>query len=219
MTILLISTVVLTACGDDKKEEQNKVDNDVPGIGNNETDKQNENNDIKNNEENKEDETNNEGNSNQSSGTSVKGDTPDQLDLSIGDTGKFDTSLGTFDLTLDSAELIGTELDDITTELDEFILLDLTIKNTSDHTIKIEDVLLTIEITDDLELQGEKDRADLFDSVDYFTGDLEPGEEKKGQFIAETYAADEYYFQESIGDVAAGVSNQVRWTFKADEAK
>ncbi len=190
MSILFISVVVLVACGKDEADTSSPIVNDK-----------------ENNQE------------TESSKSSLIGDTPDQLDLSIGDTGKFDTTLGTFDLTLDSVKLIGTELDGVTTDLDEFILIDLTIKNTSNHNMKIEDVLLTLEITDNLEMQGEKDRADLFDSVDYFTGNLEPNEEAKGQFIAETYTADTYYFQESIGDIAAGVSNQVRWTFAADEAK
>lgn len=143
----------------------------------------------------------------------------DQLDLVIGDTGTFDTTLGTYEMTLDKAELKGEEYDDVITELDEIILLDITIKNTGDKVLDISELIVSMEITDDLDQSGDPNSADLFESVEEFTGNLEPGEKSTGQFITETFDADEYFFRKDPGSVAGGSSNQVIWIIQKDEIK
>ncbi|HLR59546.1 MAG TPA: DUF4352 domain-containing protein [Pseudogracilibacillus sp.] len=143
----------------------------------------------------------------------------DQLDLVIGDTGTFDTTLGTYEMTLDKAELKGEEYDDVITELDEIILLDITIKNTGDKVLDISELIVSMEITDDLDHSGDPNSADLFENVEEFTGNLEPGEEKSGQFITETFDSDEYFFRKDPGSVAGGSSNQVIWIIQKDEIK
>ncbi|WP_284139666.1 MULTISPECIES: hypothetical protein [unclassified Virgibacillus] len=143
----------------------------------------------------------------------------DQLDLKIGDTGTFDTTIGTYEMTVEKAKLVGPKLDDVETELDNLILLDIRIKNISNEVITVDDIMLSMEVTDDLEGSGFFDSSNAFDSVEEFTGIIKPGEERTGQFITEVYNSETYYFREDPGNVAAGGSNQVIWNMPADEVK
>jgi len=92
------------------------------------------------------------------------------------------------------------------------------VKNISDDTQKVEDLLYAMEVTDWLEGNGTGDASEFFD-LEKMQGDLAPGEEMSGQFVTNVYEAEEYYFRKSSGNVAAGSSNQVIWTIKADEAQ
>lgn len=143
----------------------------------------------------------------------------DQRDLTIGETGTFVTTIGTFEMTVEAAEIVGTELDGEESLFDELIVLDLTVKNVGDEAIVIEDIMHDMEITDDLEASGSSNGAEMFDSIELFEGELQPGEEKAGQFIGDIYTANEYYFGKAEGNVAAGTSNQVIWTIQDTEAR
>ncbi len=144
----------------------------------------------------------------------------DQLDLSLGDTGSFVTTLGTYDMTVTSAELKGYEFEGIESELDDWVLLDVTIKNTSDKPLNVEDVMSSMDLTEDLEGSGYMDSSGAFDSVEEFEGEIGPGEEQSAQFIAYAYDADTYYFRKNSGNVAGGSSNQVIWNIdKSDMEK
>ncbi|WP_330948631.1 DUF4352 domain-containing protein [Virgibacillus sp. MG-45] len=143
----------------------------------------------------------------------------DQLDLVIGDTGTFDTTIGTYEMTIESAKLVGPEFEGIESQIDNFILVDLTIKNMSDDSLNLEDVMMSIQVTEDLDESGSHDSSHVFDSVNTFLGSINPGEEAKGQFIAEVYNSETYYFREDPGNVAAGGSNQVIWNIPAEEVK
>ncbi|HEY4601391.1 MAG TPA: hypothetical protein VIG73_09000, partial [Cerasibacillus sp.] len=125
LTVLLISTFILAGCSDDK-DETKESDNNVVNE---------ENNDGKDNED-------------DSDKSSSEITTEDQLDLKLGDTGKFDTTLGTYEMTVTSAKIIESELDGNEPYDYGFILLDIKIKNTSEQDLKADDIMSSIEITD-----------------------------------------------------------------------
>lgn len=208
LTALFISTFMLAACSDDK-DEAKESDNNVVNE---------ENNDGKNNDdaEKDDDSKDNDGDSGKNSSEIT---TEDQLDLKMGDTGKYDTTLGTYEVTLTSAKLLGSEYEGIKSQLDGFILFDIKVKNTSNIDLEIDDILVSLEVTDNLDGSGFGDASAAFDSVEGLTGTLKPDEELSGQFITEVYDADKYYFRTLSGIVAGGGSNQVIWTIPADEAK
>ncbi|HEY4601393.1 MAG TPA: hypothetical protein VIG73_09010 [Cerasibacillus sp.] len=195
LTALLISTFILAGCSDDK-DETKESDNNVVNE---------ENNDGKDNED-------------DSDKSASEITTEDQLDLTLGDTGKFDTTLGTYEMTVESAELL-EELDGEESQFDYLILINLSIKNTSDHDLDVEDLMYSMEVTEMIDGSGFSDQSHVFESVEELTGVIKPGEEISGQFISDIYESDEYYFRERSGNVAAGGSNQVIWTIPADEAK
>lgn len=143
----------------------------------------------------------------------------DQLDLSIGDTGSFVTTLGTYDMTITSAESKGYEFEGIESELDDWILLDVIIKNTSDEPLNAEDLMSSMELTEDQEGSGYMDSSGAFESVNEFDGEIDPGEEQSAQFIAYAFESDVYYFRKSSGNVAGGSSNQVVWNINSSDMK
>ncbi|MBB5147453.1 hypothetical protein HNQ35_002682 [Cerasibacillus quisquiliarum] len=208
LTVLLISTFMLVACSDDK-DEAKESDNNVVNE---------ENNDGKDNDEAEKDD-NTKDNDDDSGKSTSEITTEDQLDLKLGDTGKFDTTLGTYEMTVTSAKIIDSELDGNEPYNYGFILLDITIKNTSNHDLDAEDLMISMEVTDNLDGSGHIDSSGAFESVQELEGTIKPGEELSGQFITDIYESDEYYFREDPGNVAAGGSNQVIWTIPADEAK
>lgn len=139
-----------------------------------------------------------------------------QRHLVLGDTGLFATELGTYEITLNNATFLDDEPIDVKTKLEKVILLDLTIKNTSSHSLDAEKLLLSMGIVDDLDLAGEQDRSDVYTSVEHFTKEIKSGEEVTGQFITETNVADDYYFRD---DAVAGVNNQVIWKVQAEQVR
>ncbi|WP_096270185.1 DUF4352 domain-containing protein [Paucisalibacillus globulus] len=208
MMLMFVMTIILAACGDDDK---NEVDN------NNDPKESNLENKDTENDSNQDDESE----ATEDEETSDKGfdvEAGDQLDLTIGDTGTFDTTLGTYEVTLVSAKLEDT-IDGAASELDRFIRLDITVKNTSEEEQKVEDLLYSLEVTDYLDGSGFSDASEHFDSLEKMSGTIGPGEEMSGQIVTFVYDAEEYYFRKDPGNVAAGSSNQVIWTIKADEAQ
>ncbi|MEI3612693.1 hypothetical protein [Pseudogracilibacillus sp. SO30301A] len=143
----------------------------------------------------------------------------DQTDLKIGETATVQTSIGTYKLTVNAAEIVGSELDGVSTELEQLIVLDLTFKNVDDKPLNAEDIMSSLGITDMLEGSNNHNNAEAYESIDDFEGELVPGEERNTQFIADVYTAEEYYFRQNPGVVAAGTSNDVMWTITAEEAR
>ncbi|MUK87038.1 hypothetical protein GMD78_01300 [Ornithinibacillus sp. L9] len=103
--------------------------------------------------------------------------------------------------------------------MDGFIILDFLVKNTSSETQNVEDIIYSLEVTHNLEGSGFPDGAEFFDGFEKLSGPLEPNEEMEGKFITFVYESEEYYFRKDPGNIAAGSSNQVIWTIKADEAR
>jgi hypothetical protein len=148
-----------------------------------------------------------------------EGTTEPQLDLRLGDTGIVHSSIGTYELTIDSAQIVGTELDGEEALLDEIILLEMTFKNIGEEPIIAEDVMMNLGLTTDLDETDNTNAAATFESIEYFEGEIAPGEERKAQFITDTRTAEEYYFRTSPGTVAAGTQNEVIWTITDEEAR
>lgn len=142
-----------------------------------------------------------------------------QIDLRLGDTAIVQSSLGLYELTLNSAEMIGTELDGEEALLDELIVLNLTYKNIGDKSFKGEHEMINFGIATDLESSQNTNAAKSFDSIEFFEGDVEPGETREAQFIADTRINDEYYFGTGSGAVASGAYTEIRWTFTDEEAR
>lgn len=153
-----------------------------------------------------------------STGGRFESSVEDQLDLRIGDTGIADTTIGKFELTVDSAEIVGSELDGVESVLEEIIVLNLTFKNIGDEVIIAEDIMSMMGITDNIDGSNYHNNPEAFESIDTFEGELQPGEERKTQFVAHIYEADEYYFRMDPGNVASGSTNQILWTISAEEA-
>ena len=157
---------------------------------------------------------------NESKNEDINQDEENQLDLRVGDTGVFQSTWGTFELTVETAEIVGTELDGEESYLDELIVLDLTFKNIGDTEIRAEEIMHGMEITDDLEKDsGYSNGASIFESIDLFEGELQPGEERATQFIGYIKTAKEYFFRKNPGNVEAGTSNQVIWRIPDGEAR
>lgn len=202
IAIMFVMSMILIACSDDKKEESNTDNISVEennegskelGEDSDSADDDNSNNDLEITEE-------------------------DQEDLKMGDTGTIETTIGTYEMTLDDAELVGPELDGEETYDDDLILLDITIKNIGDDTMDLDPAVAALLVSEDFE-GGSFDGAEDFDSVEKFSGKLDPGEEKSGQFITDVVDADEYYLLQDYGSVSAGGTNQVIWTIKKEEAE
>lgn len=204
ITLTFVMMVCLAACGDDTQDlDKNNEQKKSTLEGDSQKDDG-----IDEKSETTEDE--------ESSDVGFDVESDDQLDLGIGGTGTFDTTLGTYEVTLVSAKLEDT-IDGASSELDRFILLDLTVKNTSEEEQKVEDLLHSLEVTDYLDGSGFSDASEHFDSIEKMSGVIAPGEEMSGQFVTFVYDADEYYFRKDPGNVAAGSSNQVIWSIKASE--
>lgn len=142
-----------------------------------------------------------------------------QTDLRIGDTAIVQSNLALYELTLNSAEIIGKELDGEEALLDELIVLNLTYTNIGDKPFEGEHEMINFGISTDLESSQNTNAAKSFDSIEFFEGDVEPGETREAQFIADTRTADEYYFYTGSGAVASGAYDEIRWTFTDEEAR
>jgi len=216
--ILVLTTLILLSACSDKDSNSNGSETSETEVSDNE--KNNNKEEDTEVDENKEEESIGEKDEEQeTSEGNFSVELEDQLDLTVGDTGVFDTTLGKYEMTLNSAKLLGAEFDGEETLLDELILLDITIKNVSDNEMKIEELMESMGVSSDLDGSNSYDGAEDFDSIDKFAGVLAPGEEKSGQFITDVYTAEEYYFKKDTGNITGGSSNQVIWTIKADEAQ
>ncbi|TQS74629.1 hypothetical protein DX933_11885 [Ornithinibacillus gellani] len=210
--VLILSIGTLAACSDKDKENNDEGKSEEQSGESNDTNQDNE--DANADDENEEAE-----NADDEESKPGEIDGEDQLDLVLGDTGHFDTTLGTYDMTVSAAELKGYDFEGIESQLDDWILLDVTIKNTSDKALNAEDVIGAMEVTDNLEGSGSIGAVGAFDAVKDFEGEIEPGEEQSAQFITEVFEADAYYFRKVSGNVAGGSSNQVIWNIKSEDLK
>lgn len=141
----------------------------------------------------------------------------DQLELSIGDTGFFDSPLGTYEITVEQAELLGKEFEGVESTRDDIILLKLTVKNTSDEQLLVDELIESMEVADDLEGAGSGDNGIGFDSIDPLKGSIEADEEITGHFLTTVNESDTYYFRKNPGTVKSSDSNQVIWIIEKDD--
>jgi len=94
LTILFVGSLLLAACGDDDAEQTESETNE--SLEQEETEESEVEEETEVSEEESDDDSNSDG---------VRGDTEDQEDLSIGDTGKIDSELATYEITLENARL------------------------------------------------------------------------------------------------------------------
>ncbi|AVQ99452.1 hypothetical protein OBCHQ24_10655 [Oceanobacillus iheyensis] len=212
VVLFVLLVMVFSACSNEEgssNEEEQKLDETIEG--NNNGDEKEEEEEIENDNDSSEDE---------SEGVSggFETQTEDQLDLIIGDTGKFDTDLTTFEITLENAK-IQREVEGKKSELYGYIILDITVKNTGETSQPVQDLLYGFEVTDNLEMTGYQNYSDSYESIDHMTGKLGEDEEVSGQFITKIYEAEEYYFRLRLGITGSGASNEVIWTIPAEEAR
>lgn len=204
-TTLFFVGFILTACGNDDPPENNtSAEEDTAEELANKTET----------EASDENESEEAGENNESESTEEE-----PSDLGVGDTGVFETPLGDFELTVDSAEIVGEELDGEASILDELMVLDLTFTNIGDSVLDAEDLILIFEVTEMLEGSGYSNGAEDFDSIEVFEGEIQPGEERTAQFIADINLADEYYFRMNPGSAAAGSIDEIIWTISDEEAR
>lgn len=142
-----------------------------------------------------------------------EGDTEDQLDLKIGDTGIIETTIATFAVTIHEAR-IEKSIEDEEPDRENFVLVDVSLENLSDSEIDIRDSLDVLELTGDLEGSGGPDFSHLSDVIETMEGTLDPGETVKGNLLFEADEFETYYIRVREGLVAASASkNQTIWTF------
>ncbi|WP_164215658.1 hypothetical protein [Virgibacillus sp. YIM 98842] len=211
---VLLACIALAACNSENEEENTEAEGNESQEAVEDTELDSE---VEENEESGETEDSNENDSSGSGPFEVTEE--DQLDLRVGDTGLVETSIGTYELTVESAEILGAELGGQETPLEEIILLELTFENIGDDIIIAEDIMSMLEISPLYDGSGYSNAAEVYDGIEEFTGEIQPGEERKTQFIADMMVGDEYYFRQLPGRVAAGVSNQVIWTISDEEAR
>ncbi|SDZ18078.1 protein of unknown function [Evansella caseinilytica] len=212
VSIAVLTVGVLAACNsDDKEENATPDDNDDVVEENNTPGDDNETNDEEQGNEAEEDETENRDNS--ASDEQFAG----QLDLRLGDTGRFSDTVGAYEITIHSVKK-EDEVDGKPSQLDYFLIVDLTIKNIGDSVIDAEDTVGVLDQSDDIDLSVSDDISHLYESIEQLSGELSPGEEITGQALFHSYDNDQQYLKIREGLIAAGaVYNQVIWTIDKSE--
>lgn len=160
-----------------------------------------------------------EGTEEDSSPDLSEGTTEDQLDLRIGDTGKIETNLNVIEITLNDVSL-EEEINGEMPERDYFFVADITLKNLADEKADIAEALDVLEIASSLDGSGGSDYSHYYDAIEPMEGELESGQEIRGQLLFEEDDFEEYFIRVSLGLVAAeGAKNQAIWTFTKEEAE
>ena len=143
----------------------------------------------------------------------------DQLELKVGDTGVFGSPEGSYEITVHEAELLGKTFEGVESTRDDIILLELTVNNTSDEQLLVDEIMDAMEVTDDLEEAGSGDNGIGFESIDPLNGSLEAGEEMTGHFLTTVNKSKTYYFRMDPDVIKENDSNQVIWELKKKELK
>src|SRR5699024_1487808 len=138
ITIMLALTIIwaLVACSD--KNESNEDDT------NNEDSVENEESESAERDSDEEDEDDDD----LTTLLQTSEDADDQIVVSLGATCSLVTTLWTYDMTVTSAESKGYEFAGIGAELEDWILLDVTIKNTTADPLDPEDLVSSMELTE-----------------------------------------------------------------------
>ncbi|MEN0642153.1 DUF4352 domain-containing protein [Alkalicoccobacillus gibsonii] len=143
----------------------------------------------------------------------------DQDDLKIGDSGSVETTLATYQVTLDGLEIV-EQMNGVEPEMEVFVVADVTIKNVGENTIDINDSLLIWDISQRDEGGSYSERSQVYDVLDPFDGELEPGEEQTGQLLYENYDSEEHFIRVREGLLSSSaVKNKVTWSFSKEETQ
>ncbi|WP_440896937.1 DUF4352 domain-containing protein [Amphibacillus sp. Q70] len=138
--------------------------------------------------------------------------------LSLGETGTVETVLGNFEVTPTAVRFVEEmEESDPYQNPDNgtFIIVDATITNIDDDVIDIEEI-------NSARLHNEDGSGGVpayeFDSINFFVGDLEPGESEDGELLFDYSKSDAY--QLSFGSAYLdSLSDEVRWLLEVDDGE
>ncbi|SDZ18128.1 protein of unknown function [Evansella caseinilytica] len=211
VSIAVLTVGVLAACNsDDKEENATPVDNNTPAEDNETPADDTDDEELGNEAE--EDETDNEDNS------ASNEQFADQLDLGLGDTGRFSGTVGAYEITLHSVrkqdEVDGQKM------FDYMIIGDATVKNIGNETVDAHSAVDALELVDSLDGGGSSEFSKQLPSIEEVSGELEPGEETTGQIVFAARENNEHFIRVNSGLVAAGaVYNQVIWRFEDSEVE
>lgn len=133
--------------------------------------------------------------------------------LSLGETGTMTTVLGEYEVTAHSVE-IHEKFGDAKLNRDMFVIIDISIKNIGEDTLNGSDITKAV-IFDDRGLRA--NALIHHDFVELITGDIEPGETESGQLLFDSNSSDS--FELLFGYGRRLTSNEVRWSFTADDTK
>jgi len=216
--ITILSTGLMAACGDEatnneaNNEEQTNESNEP--IGNDEQEEA-----INDNEENSVNETNENNEGNTSNSDDPSGNYEDQTDLRLGDSGKMETTIGEYEVIFSNTELF-PEIDSEESPLDYFVTADISVTNLGENDIEADDIRRNFEIGGSKDGGGFSDVSGSLDSVESFTGTIEPSETLYGQMVFAVQDIEEYYIFVKAGLTASNaVSNNLIWTFDKSEAE
>ncbi|MFD1019677.1 DUF4352 domain-containing protein [Thalassobacillus hwangdonensis] len=137
-------------------------------------------------------------------------------ELGIGDTvSSGETTIGTYDITLDSAE-ITDEVEGETASKGTFVITNLTIENTGEEALNMDDVLSTLSLFNS-ERSGDVLNV-LVGDMEAQEGEVEPGDSATGELYYDTEKADRYGLEMTYVS-PEGELKKARWNFDADEAE
>lgn len=216
--VLLVSVGVLVACNtgeDNTDEEAPEQQNTSP----NEDDNVNEDVEKPEDETDETDEDSLDQNeSNDQNNSQSEGEIEDQMELGIGDKAVIQSSLGVYEVTLNSVNY-EEEVDGVMSELDGFLLVNYTIENVGENSVKLMESINVLEATDELEGTGEGNVSGSYESVDSFNNDeLESGDNVTKDVLYLAYDADQYYIRVVQGLIASGgVKNEILFSFNKSE--
>lgn len=88
----------------------------------------------------------------------------------------------------------------------------MTYKNIGDKPFMGECEMINFGIKSDLSSSDNTNAAKSFDSIGFFEGEVQPGETREAEFIADIYNADESYYGTGSGAVAAGYYDEISRT-------
>ncbi|MBM0066640.1 DUF4352 domain-containing protein [Alkalicoccobacillus gibsonii] len=149
-----------------------------------------------------------------------EGDTEDQLNLEIGDTGVIETTIEKFEMTINSVT-VEKEIDGEKPDLGVFVLADVTFRNIHEEPLDLEQAVGTFEVTTSEDGGGYGPVSEFYNvEVEDLSGDLEPGEEVQGQILFEDNLGDKHYIKVNPGLISASaVKNQVMWKFSEEDSE
>jgi len=138
----------------------------------------------------------------------------DEQVLQLGETGTMNTTAGQYEVTPTSFQVTKEWEGEVpSNEEREFLIVDVIVKNVGDSTLDGKD-LRKVDAIGGEDLVGSN--KELIGKIDELEGEIENGEELKGQLAFSVYPADPY--QLVFGLHKGTVSNKITWELPADQA-
>ena len=206
--ILIVSLLMMVACGDDDTStgnNGNEQDKSTNGADQTETD------DIDENPGEADVETDDS----DSSDIENDGDVPV---LSIGETGVIEDTLGTYEITPTSFSFENELTDDEEVRIPSngrYIVVDITFKNIGEETLELDQIISgRMYNLEEAGLAG----FDTYPGLEEFEGEIATGESTSGQLAFDFFVED--YYELAFGaNMPEHISNEVRWALHAEDAE